>query len=67
LAVAWRAADRAGVWEREESRAFLRARAGEREEGVLDEVADVLGDLPLALGQAAAYVNAKAITLSGYL
>ncbi len=53
------------VWEREESRAFLRARTGEQETGVLDEVADALGDLPLALEQAAAYVNAKAIAPAG--
>ena len=55
------------VWEREESRAFLRARTGEREDAVLDAVADALGDLPLALEQAAAYTNAKAITPAGYL
>jgi len=55
------------VWQRGESRAFLRARIGERETGVLDEVADALGDLPLALEQAVAYVNAKAITPAGYL
>jgi hypothetical protein len=55
------------VWEREESRAFLRARTGEQDAGVLDEVAVVLGDLPLALEQAAAYASAKAISLTGYL
>jgi tetratricopeptide (TPR) repeat protein len=55
------------VWEREESHAFLEARAGERDGGVLEKVAVVLGDLPLALEQAAAYTNAKAITLTGYL
>ena len=31
------------VWEREESRAFLRARTGEHDAGVLDEVADGAG------------------------
>ena len=55
------------VWEREESRTFLRARTNEQEEGVLDEVADALGDLPLALEQAAAYANAKAISLASYV
>ena len=55
------------VWEREESRAFLSARTGEHDDGVLDDVADALGDLPLALEQAAAYTNTKAITLAGYL
>ena len=55
------------VWERTESRAFLTARIGEHDEGVLDEVADALGDLPLALEQAAAYSNRQAITLTEYL
>ena len=55
------------VWEREESEAFLSARTGEHQPAVLDEVADALGDLPLALEQAAAYYNAKAITPAGYL
>ena len=55
------------VWEREESVAFLRARTGEHEDRVLDAVADALGDLPLALEQAAAYISAKAITAAGYL
>ncbi len=34
---------------------------------MVDVVADALGDLPLALEQAAAYTNTKAITLTGYL
>ena len=55
------------VWEREESREFLRQRTGERDVGVLDELAGALGDLPLALEQAAAYANTKAITLTGYV
>lgn len=55
------------VWERSESHAFLRGRTGEQDTMVLDEVADALGDLPLALEQAAAYANAKAITVAGYL
>ena len=55
------------VWERQESYAFLLARTGEPDVGVLENVAVVLGDLPLALEQAAAYTNTKAITLSGYL
>jgi Tfp pilus assembly protein PilF len=54
------------VWEREESREFLRARSGEHDAGVLGDVADALGDLPLALEQAAAYANTKAITLTAY-
>ncbi len=55
------------VWERQESRAFLRLRTNEQDDGVLDAVADALGDLPLALEQAAAYINAKVITAAGYL
>ena len=55
------------VWERQESRAFLGARTGEQDIGVLDEVSEVLGDLPLALEQAAAYTNTTAVTLVGYL
>jgi tetratricopeptide (TPR) repeat protein len=54
------------VWQREESRAFLGERTGEHDLGVLEAVAEALGDLPLALEQAAAYTNTKAITLSGY-
>ena len=55
------------VWERWESVAFLRMRTREREPGVLDALADALGDLPLALEQAAAYSNTKMITLTGYM
>ena len=55
------------VWEREESRAFLMARTEERDTGALDELADALGDLPLALEQAAAYVNELALPVAGYL
>jgi len=55
------------VWEREESVTFLTARTEEHDQGVLDELADALGDLPLALEQAAAYITTKAITAAGYL
>jgi len=55
------------VWQREESVGFVRDRTGEQDRDVLDAVAAVLGDLPLALEQAVAYTNAKAITLSGYV
>jgi len=55
------------VWPREETVAFLRRRTSERDPDVLDGIADALGDLPLALEQAAAYANTQAITLSGYL
>jgi tetratricopeptide (TPR) repeat protein len=54
------------VWQRAESREFLRQRTGDQDINVADAVADALGDLPLALEQAAAYTNTKAITLTGY-
>jgi len=54
------------VWQRHESRTFLHARTGERDRATLDAIADALGDLPLALEQAAAYTTTLAITLSGY-
>ncbi|MCA1679885.1 MAG: tetratricopeptide repeat protein, partial [Actinobacteria bacterium] len=54
------------VWRRTESREFLRERTGEQDVGVVDAVAEALGDLPLALEQAATYTNTKAITLTGY-
>ena len=67
----WRALDARplslDVWEREESREFLMARTDERDGRALDELADALGDLPLALEQAAAYVNELALGVAGYL
>jgi hypothetical protein len=54
------------VWQRSESVAFLRERTGEHDVDTVDAVAEALGDLPLALEQAAAYSNTKAITLTGY-
>jgi tetratricopeptide (TPR) repeat protein len=54
------------VWEREESVAFLLNRTHRKEPDAASEVAEMLGDLPLALAQAAAYTNMQAITLTGY-
>jgi len=54
------------VWARAESREFLRERTGEQDTGMLNAVAEVLGDLPLALEQAVAYASTQAITLSAY-
>jgi len=54
------------VWERGESLDFLTDRTGEDDRGVMEAVADALGDLPLALEQAAAYRNKQAITLAVY-
>jgi DNA-binding SARP family transcriptional activator len=55
------------VWRRAESSEFLRGRTGEQDIAVVDAAAEALGDLPLALEQAAAYTNTKAITLTGYM
>jgi hypothetical protein len=55
------------VWEREEALEFLAERTGERDRVAADAVAQALGDLPLALEQAAAYTNKQAIQLAGYL
>lgn len=59
------------VWSREESLAFLEARAfgsGRVDDPAQqDQLAERLGDLPLALEQAAAYIAATRITVSDYL
>jgi len=55
------------VWPRKESLAFLRKRTGQGEGG--HDLAEELGDLPLALEQAAAYIETcgPGLTLRGYL
>jgi tetratricopeptide (TPR) repeat protein len=55
------------VWPREEAVAFLLKRTGQEDEAAAGELAQELGDLPLALEQAAAYMEACGQTLSGYL
>lgn len=54
------------VWPREESLAFVQARTGESGDAA-SRLAETLGDLPLALEQAAAYVGHKRIDCAGYL
>jgi tetratricopeptide (TPR) repeat protein len=60
-----------GVWSRKESLAFLEARAFGSGRGgdpaQQEQLAERLGDLPLALEQAAAYIAATQITVSDYL
>jgi hypothetical protein len=53
------------VWERQEALEFLFVRSGQRDRvvAVADAVAQALGDLPLALEQAAAYTNKQVIGL----
>ena len=53
--------------EREESVDFLVKRTGETDTKAADALADALGDLPLALEQSGAYIEAAGISLSSYL
>ena len=55
------------VFERAESVRFLLDRTGETDEDAADALADELGDLPLALAHAAAYVEETGRSLAGYL
>jgi tetratricopeptide (TPR) repeat protein len=61
------AAVRLDVLKREESVRFLRRRTGSGDAASLGALAEVLGDLPLALEQAAAYLDETKITPAGYL
>ncbi len=54
------------VWSRAESVAFLQRRTGDNDDQAAAAIADALGDLPLALEQAAAYVDSVQISLDGY-
>jgi hypothetical protein len=52
---------------RAESVAFIGTRSGRDEPEAAAELAAELGDLPLALAQAAAYIDTRSVTLGGYL
>ena len=52
---------------RSESVAFVGARSGRDEPEAAAELAQELGDLPLALAQAGAYIDTRAVTVGGYL
>jgi tetratricopeptide (TPR) repeat protein len=54
------------VWGRAESVAFLAKRTSDTDADAADAVAEALGDLPLALEQAAAYTNQQVIGLQTY-
>ncbi len=54
-------------WEREESKAFLAKRTKRDDPDGANAIADALGDLPLALAQAAAYMEATGESYAGYL
>jgi len=58
---------RLGVLARPESIEFLQRRIGDADPGGLDAVADALGDLPLALEEAAAYLEATGEGVQEYL
>jgi len=55
------------VLAREESIAFLGGRTGATDPAALDELAELLGDLPLALEEAAAYLEETGVGLAEYL
>ena len=55
------------VFSRAESVAFLCKRSGRDEPDAAADLAGELGDLPLALAQAAAYIDTRAVTIGGYL
>jgi len=55
------------VFERPTSVEFLLKRTGQADQEAAGKLAEALGDLPLALEQAAAYIEATGESLSGYL
>jgi Tfp pilus assembly protein PilF len=55
------------VLERTESVRLLGRRTGDRDKAAAERLAEVLGDLPLALEQAGAYCEAEQLPLAGYL
>ena len=62
----WRPID-VGGFEREQSIAILLGRTGEADRDAANTVADALGDLPVAVSQAAATVKRSRCSLSTYL
>ena len=58
---------RVDVLTREESIAFLSERTGADDQAALDALAELLGDLPLALEEAAAYLEETGVGLGEYL
>jgi tetratricopeptide (TPR) repeat protein len=68
--VAWQGVTQAyvvEVFERRESVLFLCQRTQQTDEQAASALADVLGDLPLGLAQAAAYIDALGISMDDYL
>ena len=54
------------LWLRKESAEFLLKRIYDADSSAADRLAEALGDLPLALEQAAAYIEQSGISLAGY-
>ena len=63
----WATVCRLEVLARQEAIALLRRRTGTQDEQVASALAEALGDLPLALAEAAAYVDETQIGLEEYL
>jgi tetratricopeptide (TPR) repeat protein len=55
------------VWSRQEGRSFLIQRLGGDDADAAEQVSAALGDLPLALEQAAAYSAARSLSVRDYL
>jgi DNA-binding SARP family transcriptional activator/Tfp pilus assembly protein PilF len=55
------------AFDREESRAFVAARTGERDVVLLEALVEALADLPLALEHACAYLDQTGVGVRGYL
>jgi tetratricopeptide (TPR) repeat protein len=56
-----------GAFTRQESLALLRVRTGRDEADAAGVLADELGDLPLAVAQAAAYVDSHSLAIADYV
>jgi tetratricopeptide (TPR) repeat protein len=56
-----------GEFSRTESVTFVSERSGSHEPEAAGELAEELGDLPLALAQAAAFIDTLSMTIRGYL
>jgi len=56
-----------GTFSREESIALLRSRVGELSDAEADKLAEKLGDLPLAIEQAGAWLAATAMPVASYI
>jgi hypothetical protein len=63
----WATPLRLEVLTREEAVAFLHTRTGSQDQQAAAELAELLGDLPLALAEAAAYIEQTQVSLAEYV